>query len=137
MKKSPTMLRIRGKFSNQDVLKLGTGVMLGFVVLELLLGDVPQSTLMSFAFVLYYWRRDVAYAQGNARGKAIGEQASTFTLRVVIVLLMIGFFISFRVETLDHSLRALMHYGLALIFGLKGFGLWFFQDLEPSTERHA
>lgn len=131
------MLRIRGKYSNQDVLKLGTGVMLGFVVVELLLGDVPQGTLMSFALVLYYWRRDVAYAQGDARGKAIGEQASTFTLRAVIVALMIGFFISFRVDTVDYSLQALMHYGLAFIFGLKGFGLWFFQDLEPSIERHV
>ncbi|WP_145963155.1 hypothetical protein [Exiguobacterium sp. SH3S3] len=137
MKKRSVMLRVREKFSNQDVLKLGTGVMLGMVVVELLLGDVPQSTLMSFALVFYYWRHDVAYSQGDATGKAIGEQASTFTLRVVIVALMIGVFISFRVETIDYSLRALMHYGLALVFGLKGFGLWFFQDLEPSVERHV
>ncbi|WP_158625528.1 hypothetical protein [Exiguobacterium sp. SH0S7] len=137
MKKRSVMLRVREKFSNQDVLKLGTAVMLGMVVVELLLGDVPQSTLMSFALVFYYWRHDVAYSQGDATGKAIGEQASTFTLRVVIVALMIGFFISFRVETIDYSLRALMHYGLALVFGLKGFGLWFFQDLEPSIERHV
>lgn len=123
----------RATFQNRDVLKLGTFIMLGLVVLEIFLGDIPGITVTMSALWFYAWRRDVAFSQGEETGQAVGREASELALRGVIVALMIGFFVSFFVDTLTYSLEALMYYGLAFVFGLKGIGLWFFMP-ETTVE---
>lgn len=123
----------RATFQNRDVLKLGTFVMLALVIIDVLTGNVPDTTLTMAAILFYSWRRDVATTLGEEVSRAIGREASELALRGVIVALMIGFFVSFFVDTLTYSLEALMYYGLAFVFGLKGIGLWFFMP-ETTVE---
>lgn len=128
MKKQTRFLQKRAKISDQYVLKFGVFCMLAFLVLDILSGNVPTVTLSGFAMVAYYWRSSVTELLGEEKMTAVRRKASELSLRVIIVLLFIGFFISFRVETIHYSLQALMYYGLALVFGLKAACLWFFHN---------
>jgi len=110
-------------------------MMLGLTIMDVLGGNVPDMTLALAATLFYAWRRDIAATLGEEASRAIGRESSELTLRGVIVALMIGLFVSFFMDTLTYSLEALMYYGLAFVFGLKGMGLWFFMpDTTVETE---
>ena len=128
-------LKPRVTYTNEDALKLGMFIMVGLTVLDVLSGNVPDMTLALAATLFYAWRRDVAATLGEEASRAIGRESSELTLRGVVVALMIGLFVSFFMDTLTYSLEALMYYGLAFVFGLKGMGLWFFMpDTTVETE---
>ncbi len=127
------ILKPRVTYTNQDALKLGMFIMLGLTIMDVLSGNVPDMTLALAATLFYAWRRDIAAALGEEASRAIGRKSSELTLRAVVVALMIGLFVSFFMDTLTYSLEALMYYGLAFVFGLKGIGLWFFMP-ETTVE---
>ncbi|WP_215192900.1 hypothetical protein [Exiguobacterium sp. s7] len=126
-------MKPRVTYTNQDALKLGMFIMLGLTIMDVLSGNVPDMTLALAATLFYAWRRDIAAALGEEASRAIGRKSSELTLRAVVVALMIGLFVSFFMDTLTYSLEALMYYGLAFVFGLKGIGLWFFMP-ETTVE---
>ncbi|WP_215115025.1 hypothetical protein [Exiguobacterium sp. s70] len=122
-------------YTNEDAFKLGMFIMLGLTIMDVLGGNVPDMTLALAATLFYAWRRDVAATLGEEASRAVGRESSELALRGVIVALMIGLFVSFFMDTLTYSLEALMYYGLAFVFGLKGMGLWFFMpDTTVETE---
>ena len=128
-------LKPRVTYTNEDALKLGMFMMLGLTIMDVLGGNVPDMTLALAATLFYAWRRDVAVTLGEEASRAVGRESSELALRGVIVALMIGLFVSFFMDTLTYSLEALMYYGLAFVFGLKGMGLWFFMpDTTVETE---
>ncbi len=128
-------LKPRVSYTNEDAFKLGMFIMLGLTIMDVLGGNVPDMTLALAATLFYAWRRDVAATLGEEASRAVGRESSELALRGVIVALMIGLFVSFFMDTLTYSLEALMYYGLAFVFGLKGMGLWFFMpDTTVETE---
>lgn len=128
-------LKPRVTYTNEDALKLGMFIMLGLTIMDVLSGNVPDMTLALAATLFYAWRRDVAVTLDEEASRAVGRESSELALRGVIVALMIGLFVSFFMDTLTYSLEALMYYGLAFVFGLKGMGLWFFMpDTTVETE---
>lgn len=126
-------LKSRVSYTNEDAFKLGMFIMLGLTIMDVLGGNVPDMTLALAATLFYAWRRDIAATLGEEAFRAIGRESSELTLRGVVVALMIGLFVSFFMDTLTYSLEALMYYGLAFVFGLKGIGLWFFMP-ETTVE---
>lgn len=129
------LLKPRVTYTNEDALKLGMFIMVGLTILDVLGGNVPDMTLALAATLFYACRRDVAATLGEEASRGIGRESSELALQGVAVALMIGLFVSFYMDTLTYSLEALMYYGLAFVFGLKGMGLWFFMpDTTVETE---
>ncbi|WP_214828706.1 hypothetical protein [Exiguobacterium sp. s26] len=128
-------LKPRVTYTNEGALKLGMFIMVGLTILDVLDGNVPDMTLALAATLFYAWRRDVVATLGEEASRVIGRESSELALRGVAVALMIVLFVSFFMDTLTYSLEALMYYGLAFVFGLKGMGLWFFMpDTTVETE---
>ncbi|WP_214833885.1 hypothetical protein [Exiguobacterium sp. s152] len=109
--------------------------MLGFVIGDIWFGEVPDTTVMMSALFFYAWRRDIAFAHDEKVGQAIGREANELALRIIIVTLVIASFVSFIVDTMSYPLESFVYFTLALVFGLKGIGLWFFMpDTTVETE---
>ncbi|OGX78685.1 hypothetical protein A6395_10710 [Exiguobacterium sp. SH31] len=132
-------LKPRVTYKNEDALKLGMFIMLGFVIGDIWFGEVPDTTVMMVALLFYAWRRDIAFAHDEKVGQAIGREANELALRIIIVTLVIASFVSFFVDTMSYPLESFLYFTLAFVFVLKGIGLWFFMpektvEAEPNEQ---
>lgn len=126
-------LKPRVTYTNEDALKLGMFIMVGFVIGDIWFGELPDTTVMMVALFFYAWRRDIAFAHDEKIGQAIGREANDLALRIIIATLVIAFFVSFFVDTMSYPLESFVYFTLAFVFGLKGIGLWFFMP-ETTVE---